>query len=577
MEHASRQFQPDKIAAYFRLEWVNLLLITLSGLLYNLGLLAAPWFEGRLAQSLSDILAGVAAPAAMTRLVLSYVVITAVVQGARFLKRFYVRRFANNTSRRMKGVLFASLVRQPRAALEQEGAGALLTKAISDVDDCAEGMRKFTTEFFDTGVAMAAYLGMMLVYDWKIALVSMIFPPISFLCARKMKGSVQRTGAAHKKAAAALNAATLNRAENAVTYRVYGCEKAQEMAYEGTLDDYERRAVLANLWQSALPPLYLVISNISVLFIFWLGRGNLLAGTWDIAALVAFLSCYGKLAVKASKAGKLFNAVQKAQVSWKRIRPLMQKSQPLPELEIPPAQNLTVSNLSFSYEAGVPVFSGLSLTAQPGQIIGITGAVASGKSTLGRVFLGEAPYAGSIQWGNREWSALSPREIAATVGYLGHDPELWNDTVEANVLCGAQGSALPYLKSTCLDGEVNAMESGAQTPVGSSGVRLSGGQAQRLALSRTLAHPRPLLVLDDPFSALDRRTEDAVFRAVQQAAQGSIVFLISHRLYHFPELSQVVFLENGTAVLGTHESLYASCPGYRSLYERQMGGNDHEE
>lgn len=83
----------------------------------------------------------------MVYLVLSYITVTLLVQGARFIKRFYVRRFANNTSRRMKGVLFSNLVRQKKAALECEGAGELLTKAISDVDDCAEGMRKFTTEF----------------------------------------------------------------------------------------------------------------------------------------------------------------------------------------------------------------------------------------------------------------------------------------------------------------------------------------------------------------------------------------------------------------------------------------------
>lgn len=147
MERASRQFQPDKITAYFRLEWVNLLLITLSGLLYNLGLLAGPWFEGKLAQCLADILDGNKTAAAMVYLVLSYITVTLLVQGARFIKRFYVRRFANNTSRRMKGVLFSNLVRQKKAALECEGAGELLTKAISDVDDCAEGMRKFTTEF----------------------------------------------------------------------------------------------------------------------------------------------------------------------------------------------------------------------------------------------------------------------------------------------------------------------------------------------------------------------------------------------------------------------------------------------
>lgn len=574
-----RAFQPDSIAAYFRLEWLPLTLITLSGLAYNVGLLAGPWFEGRLAQCLADILGGNETAAAMTALAAGYILVTLLVQAARFIKRFYVRRFANNINRRMKGVLYANLVRQSRGALEKQGAGELMTKAISDVDDCAEGIRKFTTEVFDTGVALAGYIVMLFAYDWHLALLCMIFPPISYICAEKMKKPVQRAGAAYKKAAAALSAATLDRAKNAVTYRVYGCEDAQEARYEAALDGYEQAAVRANVWQAALPPLYLAASNLSVLFILWFGAKNVL-GTgwraWDIAAFTTFLSCFMKTAVKSSKAAKLFNAVQRAEVSWKRIKPMMKTPRALEPLAIPAAQRVEVSGLSFCYDGGAPIFEGVSFSAQPGDIIGVTGPVACGKSTLGRVFLCERPYGGSVRIGGRELSELSPREAASTVGYLGHDPELWNDTVEENVLCGEAGDAMRFLALTALDGEVRAMEQGLQTVVGSGGVRLSGGQAQRLALARTLAHPRPVLVLDDPFSALDRRTEDEVFARLKACAQERIVILISHRLYHFPELRQIVFMQDGKADVGTHEALCASVPAYRALYESQTGGAAHE-
>lgn len=574
-----RAFQPDSIAAYFRLEWLPLTLITLSGLAYNVGLLAGPWFEGRLAQCLADILGGSETAAAMTALAAGYILVTLLVQAARFIKRFYVRRFANNINRRMKGVLYANLVRQSRGALEKQGAGELMTKAISDVDDCAEGIRKFTTEVFDTGVALAGYIVMLFAYDWHLALLCMIFPPISYICAEKMKKPVQRAGAAYKKAAAALSAATLDRAKNAVTYRVYGCEDAQEARYEAALDGYEQAAVRANVWQAALPPLYLAASNLSVLFILWFGAKNVL-GTgwraWDIAAFTTFLSCFMKTAVKSSKAAKLFNAVQRAEVSWKRIRPMMKTPRALEPLAIPAAQRVEVSGLSFCYDGGAPIFEGVSFSAQPGDIIGVTGPVACGKSTLGRVFLCERPYGGSVRIGGRELSELSPREAASTVGYLGHDPELWNDTVEENVLCGEAGDAMRFLALTALDGEVRAMEQGLQTVVGSGGVRLSGGQAQRLALARTLAHPRPVLVLDDPFSALDRRTEDEIFARLKACAQDRIVILISHRLYHFPELRQIVFMQDGKADVGTHEALCASVPAYRALYESQTGGAAHE-
>ncbi len=574
-----RAFQPDSIAAYFRLEWLPLTLITLSGLAYNVGLLAGPWFEGRLAQCLADILGGNETAAAMTALAAGYILVTLLVQAARFIKRFYVRRFANNINRRMKGVLYANLVRQSRGALEKQGAGELMTKAISDVDDCAEGIRKFTTEVFDTGVALAGYIVMLFAYDWRLALLCMIFPPISYICAEKMKKPVQRAGAAYKKAAAVLSAATLDRAKNAVTYRVYGCEEAQEARYEAALDGYEQAAVRANVWQAALPPLYLAASNLSVLFILWFGAKNVL-GTgwraWDIAAFTTFLSCFMKTAVKSSKAAKLFNAVQRAEVSWKRIRPMMKTPRALEPLAIPAAQRVEVSNLSFCYDGGAPIFEGVSFSAQPGDIIGVTGPVACGKSTLGRLFLCERPYGGSVRIGGRELSELSPREAASTVGYLGHDPELWNDTVEENVLCGEAGDAMRFLALTALDGEVRAMEQGLQTVVGSGGVRLSGGQAQRLALARTLAHPRPVLVLDDPFSALDRRTEDEVFARLKACAQDRVVILISHRLYHFPELRQIVFMQGGKADVGTHEALCASVPAYRALYESQTGGAAHE-
>ena len=371
----NNDFRPDRIFSYFRAELLPLIFVTLSGLFYNVGLLAAPWVEGQLA-----------------------------VQAARFVKRFYVRRFANNINRRMKGVLYANLVRSRRSELEEAGAGELLTRAISDVDDCVEGMRKFTTEVFDTGVALVGYVIMLLVYDWRLALLSLLFTPASYACAAWMKKPVQRAGAAYKKAAGALNAATLDRAQNALTYRIYGCERAREARYEAALDDYEKTAVRSSVRQSALPPLYLAISEAGVLFILWVGAKNVL-GTgwraWDIAAFTTFLSCFTRLTTKSSNVAKLFNSVQKAEVSWKRIQPLMKSPEKLEPLAVVDAQTVTLENLSFSY-GKMPVFSGLSLTAQPGEIIGVTGPVACGKSTFGRVFLCEAPYGGSAKFGRTD-------------------------------------------------------------------------------------------------------------------------------------------------------------------------------
>lgn len=577
---SKKTFYPNKIGSYFRAEWFPLALVTISGLIYNIGLIASPYFEGRLAQCLADILGGNETFASMAMFVLYYFAVMLLVQSARFIKRFYVRRFANNINRRMKGNLYANLVRKSRASLEKEGAGELLTKAISDVDDCAEGMRKFTTEVFDTGIALLGYAVMLFVYDWRLAFLSLAFTPISYFAASIMKKPVQRAGVAYKKASEALNAATLDRADNAVTYRIYGSEDIRAEHYEKELKDYETSAVRSNVWQSALSPLYLVVSGAGVVFILFFGAKNVLGNgwkSWDIAAFTTFLSCFTKLTVKSSKIGKLFNSVQKAEVSWKRIKPLMKSMEPLERLSVGKPVDVAINNLSFSYGGGEPIFAGLSLTAHPGDIIGVTGPVASGKSTLGKVFLYEAPYGGSLRLGKKELSHLSKREIASMIGYLGHDPELNADTIKNNVLCGDEKDIAPYLFATSLQDEVYAMKDGIETTIGNSGTRLSGGQAERLALARTLAHPRPVLILDDPFSALDRKTEDVIFTHLKDYAKDKVVFLISHRLYHFPEMRKIIFMDQKKTVVGTHEELMASVPSYRRLYESQTRGDQHEE
>lgn len=584
-------FNADRIGSYFKAEWGVLTAVTLSGLVYNLGLLAGPWFEGLMTGCLVDILGGRKGFNDMLILVLAYVVVTGIVQGSRYIKRFYVRRFANNVNRRMKHVLYGSLVRKSRQEINEEGVGNVMTKAILDVDDCAEGMRKFTTEIFDTGVAMVAYMGMLLWYDWRLAIISLVFPPISYVVAEKMKVVVQRTGVAYKKQSGILSDATLDRASNAITYRVFGCEEERKGDYESKLSAYEKAAVKANIWNTMMTPLYRVISMVGVIFILYFGGKNVL-GTgwkiWDIAAFTTFLSCFTKLSVKSSKAAKLFNAVHKAQVSWKRIKPLMKNEEGTEsgagDANVIPAdkaavKELSVDKLGFGYPNAAgneKIFENISFNAQPGQMIGITGPVACGKSTLGKVFLCEYPYEGSIKLDGRELSQLNDVERAGMVGYLGHDTELFADTIKNNILLGDDSDEKELLRKVCFDGEVAAMEAGADTMVGTGGVRLSGGQAQRLALARTICHERPIMILDDPFSALDKNTEKQVYDNLRSMSGDKIVFLISHRLYMFPKMDKLIWLENGRAEVGTHDELMSRVPEYAKLYNDQKGGGTDE-
>ena len=584
----SAEFQPNRVLSYFKAEWRALLIVTVSGLIYNIGLLTGPWFEGTMTGYLVKILNGTGQFSGMLMLVIRFAVVTAVVQISRYVKRFYVRRFANNVHRRMKETLYGSLVKKSRASLREEGEGNIMTKAILDVDDCVEGMRKFTTEIFDTGVALTASLCMLLWYDWRLTILCMLFPPISYVTAEKMKKVIQKAGAAYKEQSGRLSTATLDRAENAMTYRVFGLEKKRQAVYEENLTSYEKAAVKADIWNAAMPPIYRIISMAGVFFILYFGQKNVL-GTgwqaWSIASFTTFLVCFVKLSVKSSSAAKLFNAVHKAQVSWNRIKPLLPQEEGNETDEVivkkTPVAALKVKHLSFTYPDGKKILDDISFSAKKGQIIGITGAVACGKSTLGKAFLCEYPYEGHITVDGAELQNMEQSVRTGIVGYLGHDPELFNDSVENNVLLGDSKNSDTYLNAACMKQEVAEMTDGKNTLIGSGGAYLSGGQARRLAFARTLCHDKPILILDDPFSALDKNTEKQAFVNLQALAKDSIVLLISHRLYLFPEMDGVIWMENGKAVTGTHEELLKIVPEYENLYTSQIhtaenGGAEHD-
>lgn len=561
----------DQIGYYFRKEKWLLLTVTITGILYNVGMVAGPWFEGQMVQYLCDIIGGQKRPSAMVRLAGCYVLTIFFVQFMRYLKRLYVRKFANNISKNMKMTLYRNLLYQKKE--EHEDAGTMMTKIIADADACVEGMRKFTTEIFDTGIVMIAYFVMLLSYDWRLTILSMLFPPIAYILAERLKIIVTRNVALSRESSGRLNASTLERITNALTYRIYGQEKNRNAEYELYLADYEKKAIRANLWENVMQPVYQVISMIGTVMIIWFGERNVLGtgwSVWNIAAFSTFFACYRKLAVKSSKAAKLFNAVQKAEVSWKRIKPYLKEIQEEKRVEHTQAATLEVSGLTFAWPGQNPLFANVTFKGNPGQILGITGEVACGKSTFGRIFTGELLYDGKITMGNVSFDGKG--EYINEVGYLGHQPELFDGTIEDNICMGKPGDVEEVLRAVCMDQEVELLPEKIYTRIGSGGVRLSGGQQARIALARTLYHKKPLMILDDPFSAVDMETEKQIYENLRLWGKDSVILLISHRLGLFPKFDQVLWLENGKVCVASHDKLIQEEEHYRLLYEEQRRG-----
>lgn len=574
------------ILTYFKNEKKLLAVVTVTGLFYNIGMIAGPYFEGQLAQYLFDLLKGQRTSAELIRLSVLYVLVIACVQGARFLKRLYVRKFANHVTRAMKVKIYDSLLAQDTVSVRRQDAGTIMTKAIQDAESCAEGMRKFTTEVFDTGVVMIAYLGMLLYYDWRLTLISMIFPPMAYAAAERIKARVTAAAAKSRESLSRLNAATADRISNALTYRTFGEETNRGELYERHLSDYERKNIVSGIYDNSTQPVYLVISLVSTIPILYFGGRNVSGtgwSTWTIASFTTFLSCFLKLATKSSHAAKLFNAVQKAEVSWKRIRPYLEEDKPcVRRVSAAGPDTLDVEGLGASVtENGKTrtLFSGISFTLQPGQILGITGPVGCGKSLFGQAFLNEIPLngtdgdrdralqgvslTGSILYGGRNIHDWKDRQIFA---YEGHDPELLHDTVRNNITLGRQDEKRlrEVMEEVQLAGELSP-----DTQVGEKGSGISGGQAARIGLARALFSNAPVVILDDPFASVDAQTERHIFEALRRKEAGRSFLIPGHRLALFPQMDGVLILNGEESAAGSHEEVLRQSAAYRELISLQ--------
>lgn len=576
--------KPDHIFEYWKREKFIVACIVVFGLGFNGASVVGPIFQGRLI----DSLIGGDSFSQLGLVALTYILIIAGIQVMRYFKRFYIRRFANKASAVMRFMIYNNIMHKSFEELDKENTGDLMTKAMSDVDLCVEGMRKFTTELFDTGVLMMSFFIAMLAYDVRITLLSCLFIPAAMVLAEKLKTIIFKYSIAYRKKSSKITQLTYTSVDNAMLYRANGLETQNTGMYREQLLDYQEKAIKANILENTMQPIYNVIAMAGVILVIYLGGQKTMGGGWTIGAFSAYMTMFAALAVKASKAAKLFNSVQKSQISWQRIKPYLSEYQvkgtaaaiPAEPVGQQPAPTLEVSSLTFRYpDSQVNIIEDVHFSARQGDLIGITGAVASGKSTLGLSLLGLYPYLGSIRIEGRELSGYSEYERSRMISYLGHRPQLLSDTIYNNITLGGGQDIGQVLHDVCFDQDLAAMPDGSDTRVGNSGIRLSGGQQSRIALARTLLEKKRIIIMDDPFAAVDMKTEESIIRNLKDNYGDSLILLISHRLAIFPTVTTIVFLHADKSVeVGTHADLMRTSSQYEAIYNLQSTmGEDLDE
>ena len=240
-------------------------------------------------------------------------------------------------------------------------------------------------------------------------------------------------------------------------------------------------------------------------------------------------------------------------------------------------------DVRFAYEDGRDILAGLTLEVPAGQTVAVVGPSGAGKSTLARLlFRFYDPQGGRITIDGQDIAAVTQQSLRAAIGIVPQDTVLFNDTLRYNIAYGRDGAGEAEVEAAvrgaALDRFVEALPGGMDARVGERGLKLSGGEKQRVAIARTLVKNPPILILDEATSALDSRTEEAILGTLRAVSSGRTTITIAHRLSTVVEADRIVVLDGGrVAEEGTHAELLRRNGVYADMWARQQAERAMEE
>jgi len=535
----------------------------------------------------------------------------ALYQGARLVKRWGLRVGHQRVIASVRADALRGVLAWPMERLHRTPIGDLMARIIGDVEVMGRGVREITTETWDTVLFSLSLIAGMLAYDPGLTLLTLLPVPLGMLLAQAVGRWVSARTIASREASAALTAFLQERLTGLRVVRLFGRVEAT-VARAAALSDRLAAANLAVVWlRSGLQPIYRLLMLGGVIFLLWLGGQRVATGAMTLGAFVAYLELYTRFVDRGHRVPQLFNSVQSGAAAYARLQSLLAQPldepntlrstlrtvyvpgldrpmPPLPERPPRPAA-LSVHDVTFRYPGNETVaLDRVSLDVPAGAFVAVTGPVGCGKSALARALLGLYPLEeGWVLLDGAPLDALSPTERAARIGYLPQNPFLFSGTVCDNIQMtisdpGQSGDAdddlARWVRLAALEADVQAFPNGLDTEIGERGARVSGGQRQRIALARAFAAHPGLLVLDDPFSAVDLDTEAQIVAALRQAFgpaapcdQRATVVFFSHRLAAFPLADRVVVLNAGRIVeQGAHDALLTAGGLYARIYRAQQ-------
>ena len=367
---------------------------------------------------------------------------------------------------------------------------------------------------------------------------------------------------------------------NFETVKYFGNEEAEARRYDVSMARYEKAAVKTYYSLGVLNSGQAAIFTAGMTIVMWLAARGVMAGTHTVGDFVMINAVMIQLYVPLNFMGMVYREIKQGLVDLETMFAILGVK---PEVEDKPgAKDLVVregtvrfENVSFSYDPDRTILHDLSFEVPAGQMVAIVGPSGAGKSTISRIlFRFYDINAGRVTIDGEDIRDVTQASLRHAIGVVPQDTVLFNDTILYNIRYGRPDATDAEVHEAArlaqIDKFIATLPHGYQTMVGERGLKLSGGEKQRVAIARTLLKGPPILMLDEATSALDSHTEKEIQDALDRVAVDRTTLVIAHRLSTIVHADSIVVLDKGRLVeQGTHAELMARNGLYASLWNRQ--------
>ncbi len=519
--------------------------------------------------------------------VLDAILMALLFTGMAMISMYLMRKLIIGTSRRieyrLRSQVFDKLLRLDTLFYRNRETGDLVSRSTNDLNDVrtllGPGLMYIPNSVSRFAMFLPIMLGlspslMAMISGLMVMVVVMILMLMPRM--RKLYRSVQVS-------VADINNRVWQTIAGIDTIKLYTLESVQSERFADRNREYIHHNMALAKYRGFIWPFFVFVFSLAELLILVVGGRQVIDGQLTIGQLLQFNMLVAYLTFPILSLGWIMSLIQQGISAMGRINEVLDHPEEIREQTIDlPDRPLTIEvrNLTFRYRPeDDPVLTDVSLDIRPGEAVGITGTIGSGKTTLVDLITGILrPERDMIFVNSVDIVDLDPAELARRMSVVPQDPFLFSRTLLENISLGmtetdreraTQSAELAGLKR-----DIEALHHGLDEVVGERGITLSGGQKQRTAIARALNQQSGFLVLDDALSAVDSRTEERILEGIADLRDRSTMLIVSHRISSLKELDRIYVMDEGRIVeAGSHDELIMKCGLYTRLaWLQQMGG-----